>query len=68
MQPVLDLIDSAAQSIRVADYSYNLPALTMALVAKHKAGVDVALVLDHSQAAGTTEKPQVAALVEAGVP
>lgn len=64
----LKFIGSAQKLIRIADYSFNLAPLVDLLIAKHQAGVDVALVLDRTQAAGTTEKPQVERLRAAGVP
>lgn len=67
-QALLDLVTSATKKIRLADYSYNLENLTQLLIQKHQEGVDVALVLDKSQAAGNTEKPEVAQLEAAGVP
>jgi phosphatidylserine/phosphatidylglycerophosphate/cardiolipin synthase-like enzyme len=64
----LAFVNSAKTSIRLADFSFNLPALVDILIAKHQAGVDVQLVLDRSQSAGPTEVPQIERLRAAGVP
>lgn len=58
----LSLIEGATRSIYVADYSFNIMPLVESLIAKAKAGIDVRLVLDKSQSAGSTEKPAIAAL------
>ncbi len=62
------LLASAKQSIYVADYSFNLPGVTATLIKQHRAGLDVRLVLDDSQASGRSEAPLVASLQAAGVP
>lgn len=67
-QAVLDLVSSAAKSIRLADYSFNLVPLVDILIAKQAAGLDIKLVLDKSQAAGSTEKPEVVRIKAAGIP
>ncbi len=64
----MKFVASAQKMIRIADYSFNLVPLVDLLIAKHQAGVDVALVLDKSQAGGATEVPQLARLKAAGVP
>jgi phosphatidylserine/phosphatidylglycerophosphate/cardiolipin synthase-like enzyme len=64
----LDFIASAKKKIRIADYSFNLAQVVEILIKKHKAGIDVRLVLDKSQSTGSTEKPQIAKLVAAKVP
>lgn len=66
--PLVAQINSAKSKIRLADYSFNDPAVVSALIAAKERGVDVSLVLDKSQAAGKTEVPQVQRLVEAQVP
>jgi phosphatidylserine/phosphatidylglycerophosphate/cardiolipin synthase-like enzyme len=65
---VVTLVQSAKSKIRLADYSYNLENLTQALIEAHKNGIDVSLVLDRSQSAGSTEKPRIVELASAGVP
>jgi len=61
-------VQSAKKTIRLCDYSYNLENLTQDLISLHKAGVDVSLVLDSSQAKGSTEVPEVAQIKSAGIP
>ena len=68
LKAFLDFIGTAKKKIRIADYSFNLDPLVDLLIEKHKAGVDVMLVLDKSQSAGTTEKPEITKLREAKVP
>lgn len=67
LQAFLAFIKSAKKKIRIADYSFNLDPLVDLLIEKHKSGVDVQLVLDKSQSAGATEKPEVKKLQKAGV-
>jgi phosphatidylserine/phosphatidylglycerophosphate/cardiolipin synthase-like enzyme len=64
----IKFINGAQVSLRIADYSFNLSTAVDAIIARHQAGVDVKLVLDHSQALGSTEIPQLGRLKAAGVP
>lgn len=64
----LAFVSSAKRSIYILIYGMHLPALTETLIAKHRAGVKVNLILDHSQAAGRAESAEVQKLVDAGVP
>lgn len=66
--PLINMLQSATKSIRIADYSFNLMPVVDILIAKYKAGVDVQLVLDSSQARGKSEVPEVTKLKEACVP
>lgn len=66
--PLIDLLNSATKKIRLADYSFNLAPVAQVLVDKFKAGVDVSVVLDKSQASGKTEIPEVTLLKDSGVP
>lgn len=66
--PLLALLTQATKKIRIADYSFNLEPVVQILIEKHKAGVDVQLVLDKSQAGGSSEVPEVTQLKAAGVP
>lgn len=68
LKAFLAFIGTAKKKIRVADYSFNLEPLVELLITKQKAGVDVQLVLDKSQSAGVTEKPEVKQLKAAKVP
>lgn len=64
----LDFVQSARRKVRICDYSFNLPALVDLLIEQKSAGLDIGLVLDRSQAAGPTERPQLDRLRAAGVP
>ncbi len=68
LKAFLDFITTAKKKIRIADYSFNLEPLVDLLIKKQKAGVDVQLVLDKSQSAGASEKPEVKQLKAAKVP
>ncbi len=48
-------------------YGFTLDAMIGELLAAHAAGIPVHIYLDHTQSAGTAEKPQVQRLVEAGM-
>jgi phosphatidylserine/phosphatidylglycerophosphate/cardiolipin synthase-like enzyme len=64
----LEFVGRAKERILIADYSFNLEPLVDLLIEKKKQGLDVALVLDRSQSAGKTERPELAKLRAAGVP
>lgn len=64
----LAFVQGAKRSLCVVIYGFHLPPLTDALIAKHKAGLEVAVILDHSQAAGKAESSEVQRLIDAGVP
>lgn len=63
----LNLITSAKKKIRIADYAFNLDPLVELLIKKHRAGVDVKLVLDKSEFETPFEKPEVKKLQKARV-
>jgi len=67
LKTFLEFIAAAQKKIRIADYSFNIDPLVDLLIEKHNAGVDVRLVLDKSQSAGVTEKPEVKKLHAAKV-
>lgn len=67
-QAFLDFVSGAQKSLDINIYGFHLPALTDVLIAKHKAGVHVSLILDHSQEAGKAEQSEVQKLLDAGVP
>jgi phosphatidylserine/phosphatidylglycerophosphate/cardiolipin synthase-like enzyme len=48
-------------------YGFTLDAMIGEILAAHEAGILIHLYLDHTQSAGTAEKPQVQRLVNAGV-
>lgn len=52
---LLALINSAKERVRVLMYGFDHPQLVDALAAAHTRGVDVQLVLDHTQACGPSE-------------
>ena len=65
---ILGLLASAAAQIRICAYGFTDPRITGALVERHQAGVDTALLLDYTQACGPSEIAQVRRLKDAGVP
>jgi phosphatidylserine/phosphatidylglycerophosphate/cardiolipin synthase-like enzyme len=64
----LDFIRNTKSHLRIAVYGLHLPKLIDELIALHNAGVDVALVVDHTQARGKYERPEIVQLRQAGVP
>jgi hypothetical protein len=48
-------------------YGFTLDAMISELLAAHAAGIPVHIYLDHTQAGGTKEKPEVQRLVDAGM-
>jgi len=64
----LRFVGDAQHSIRTVIYGYHLPTLTDLLIAKHRAGLVVELILDHSQAEGRAERSEVQKLIDADVP
>lgn len=67
-QAMLDVVKQATKSVYVTIYGFHLPALRDELIAKHQAGLDVSVILDHTQAEGKAEHPDVQMLYDAGVP
>ena len=65
-QQFLDLLNSPRETWIVA-YSFTMADFTQEIIAAHQAGVPIHIYLDNSQSGGTMEKPQVQALVAAGV-
>ncbi|WDL96418.1 phospholipase D-like domain-containing protein [Alicyclobacillus sp. ALC3] len=64
----LSFIQGAKSHLRIAIYGMHLPPLIADLISLHDKGVDVALVIDHTQARGTYERPEVEQLLTAGIP
>lgn len=64
----LAFIGKAQKSLHICIYGFHLPALRDALIAAAERGLTVSVILDHTQAAGHAEKPDVDALVAAKVP
>ncbi len=63
---LIDLIDHAEHSVRVAMYTWTHPDLTEAVIRAHNRGVTVEIILDRGQANGVGRKA-TKALVDAGV-
>lgn len=61
-------IQATENHLRIAIYGMHLPPLIRDLIVLHQRGVDVALVIDHVQAHGTAEHPEVEELRRASVP
>src|SRR5260221_12765911 len=64
----LAFVGSATKSLAINIYGFHLPPLTDLLIAKHRAGVMVSLILDNSQDAGRAEGAEGAKLVGRGGP
>ncbi len=64
----LHFIQGTENHLRIAIYGLHLPPLIQDLIVLHQRGIDVALVIDHIEAHGTAEHPEVEALRQAGVP
>lgn len=66
MQAYLAFLGQAQKTIRIMIYGFTLAAVVDCLIAKRQDGVDVKLLLDHTQAMGHAEKPELERLVAAG--
>lgn len=64
----LHFISLAQRSIHLSIFGFHIPELTDALIEKHRAGVVVDAIFDHSQAQGKAEAPEILKLMQAGVP
>lgn len=64
----INFIKGTTSHLRIAIYGMHLPPLIDALLQLHKDGKDIALVIDHTQARGTYEKPEVLQLLASGIP
>lgn len=67
-QIFIDYIKETKSHLRIAIYGMHLPPLIDALLDLHKKGVDIGLVIDHTQARGTYENPELKQLLAAGIP
>jgi phosphatidylserine/phosphatidylglycerophosphate/cardiolipin synthase-like enzyme len=65
---ILDIVNGATLTIRIDVYGFTWAPLMDALITAHQRGIDVSIVADHSQSAGTAERPQLQRLVDAGIP
>ncbi len=63
---LLQLINTAEKTIRVAMFTWTHPKLTDAIIAAHNRGVSVEVILDHGQANGVGQKA-TQSLVNSGV-
>ncbi len=64
---LIELIDLAHDSIRIAMYTWTHPELTAAVIRAHKRGVLVEIILDRGQAGGVGRKTTTQ-LVDSGIP
>lgn len=65
---VLGVIEAAEQDVRMMAYSLTAADITKALVAAHKRGVDVRVVVDERESKGQYMQHALNTLVNAGVP
>ncbi len=56
----------AKQKIRIMIYGFTLSPIVDALIAAKSNGLDVKMILDHTQAMGHAEKPELERMVAAG--
>lgn len=64
----IDFLKGTKEHLRIAIYGFHLPDAMETIIDLHQRGVDVALVMDHTQARGTYECPEVEQMRSAGVP
>jgi cardiolipin synthase len=64
---LLDLIDSAKETIRVAMFTWTSERFARAIIAAHRRGVDVQVALDRTSSMGTSKRV-ARQLNEAGIP
>lgn len=64
----LDYLRGAEKSIHINIFGFHIEELTAVLIEKHRAGVAVDCIFDHSQAEGKAEAAEIAKLQAAGVP
>lgn len=62
----LRFLQQAQTSIYIAIYGFHLPPAQDLLIAKAQAGVPVAIIMDHTQADGKYEAPEVQHLIQGG--
>ena len=65
---MLRSIESARQSIRLAGYSFTSTDVVRALIAAHRRGVDVRVVVDQRGNAGKSSRAALNMLAGAGIP
>jgi phosphatidylserine/phosphatidylglycerophosphate/cardiolipin synthase-like enzyme len=64
---VVDAIDRARRDVQVQAYSFTSPDIAQALARARRRGVEVAVIVDRSQAGNRSEGRAVDTLLEAGV-
>ena len=64
---ILDMVNSAQKKIRLAAYGFTDTDLNDALLIKYQLGVDVKIVMDATEAAGSHQKTLVSLLQKAGI-
>src|SRR6476646_9532525 len=67
-KPILDAIEGAKESLRIKMFVFSDPALVKALVAAHRRGVKVRLMLNPARRSGEAENEEVRKqLTKAGI-
>lgn len=64
----ISFLNGATRSLHTLIYGWHLPKMTDILIAKVQAGLEVSIILDHTQAGGKAEASEVQRLVDAKVP
>ncbi|WP_408626177.1 phospholipase D family nuclease [Dryocola clanedunensis] len=65
---VLQTLDESQQSIRLMGYSFTSPEVVKSLLAAHRRGVDVKVVLDAKGNTSRSSRAAINLLVNAGIP
>jgi cardiolipin synthase len=68
MTPLYNFMSSARQSLDMTMYELSDPTAEQILIADHKRGVRVRVLLDHDYSGGSVNQPAYATLSSAGVP
>jgi phosphatidylserine/phosphatidylglycerophosphate/cardiolipin synthase-like enzyme len=68
MTPLYDFMSSARQSLDMTMYELSDPTAEQILIADHKRGVRVRVLLDHDYSGGSVNQSAYASLSSAGVP
>ncbi|QQE78080.1 phospholipase D-like domain-containing protein [Alicyclobacillus sp. SO9] len=67
-QAFLNFLQSAKKTIHIAIFAFHLPLAMKILLEKHKEGLEVRMVIDHREAHGRYEHPEIKKLRAAGIP
>jgi len=65
VQPILDAIDGATKSLRIKMFIFTDPSLLDAVIAAHKRGVDVRIMLNPKRRSGVSENDESRSKLEA---